>query len=356
MEGGTAIVASAFFEEVVADPRIRRVTVFADPASLRQYHIPADDRIDVIEQPLARRIVLYRSIWKLLVAGRRARRRNADVLVSLTGQVRGVSLPTVVFIQQPNPYSDEALRALPAATRLRMLVMRWVMGAASRAAQLVIVQTPTMAQRVREAHRLPPDRVVSVMPTAARPAAPTVGAPALEPMRRVSPGKRLLYIGSDLPHKNLGVLARAMPKLQELLPGATLFMSLPPTNEYASAPHVVGLGTLDPSEVSEAYELSDLVCLSSVTETVGLSQLEAMAHGTPVLTADRPYAHDVCDDAAWFFNPLDPDDFAKKAAVLLTEQEPRRQLIEAGGRRIAALTATRPYGRMVAMAVELSRA
>src|SRR3989442_11549023 len=42
----------------------------------------------------------------------------------------------------------------------------------------------------------------------------------------------------------------------------------------------------------EAYELATLVVLPSLAETVGLPMPEAMSVGTPVLAADRAYAHD----------------------------------------------------------------
>jgi len=39
--------------------------------------------------------------------------------------------------------------------------------------------------------------------------------------------------------------------------------------------------------------------------------VESIAASCPVAAADLPYAHDVCGDAAVYFNPNDPSDIAK---------------------------------------------
>jgi glycosyltransferase involved in cell wall biosynthesis len=90
-----------------------------------------------------------------------------------------------------------------------------------------------------------------------------------------------------------------------------------------------------------------MLVMPSLVETVGLPMLEAMSLGLPVLAADRPYAHDICQDAAWFFDPLSSADFAAKSARLLLDPSLRNDLAVKGRARSANLTSAAPYRQMV---------
>jgi glycosyltransferase involved in cell wall biosynthesis len=91
--------------------------------------------------------------------------------------------------------------------------------------------------------------------------------------------------------------------------------------------------------------------MPSLVETVGLPMLEAAAQGTPVIAADRPYAHDVCGSAALFFDPLDPLDLAAKVQTLLSEPGLRERMVNDGRENVARRAAARPYDRMVEIAL-----
>ena len=61
-----------------------------------------------------------------------------------------------------------------------------------------------------------------------------------------------------------------------------------------------------------------------------LSQNWGQVQDTPVLAADRPYAHDVCESAAVFFDPLSPADLADKAFCLLQNRGLSSEMIQRG--------------------------
>jgi len=110
---------------------------------------------------------------------------------------------------------------------------------------------------------------------------------------------------------------------------------------------VVGLGYLQGAELRQAYELADALVMPSLVETVGLPMLEAMNVGIPVIAADRPYAHDVCEDAAVFFDPLDASALAHRITRVLCDEDLRRDLVCRGRDIIRKRRAARPYERMV---------
>jgi glycosyltransferase involved in cell wall biosynthesis len=71
--------------------------------------------------------------------------------------------------------------------------------------------------------------------------------------------------------------------------------------------------------------------------------MEAMSAGIPVLAADRPYAHDLCEDAALFFDPRDSAAFARAAIEVLTDERLRSILSRRGIELVQRRRGNRPY-------------
>jgi len=76
--------------------------------------------------------------------------------------------------------------------------------------------------------------------------------------------------------------------------------------------------------------------------------------GTPVVAADRPYAHDVCGDAAVYFDPLDPASLASAVARLAEEAGLAERLSRLGRASVAARAAARPYDRMIDVTLDVA--
>jgi glycosyltransferase involved in cell wall biosynthesis len=170
---------------------------------------------------------------------------------------------------------------------------------------------------------------------------------------KVAKSCRLLYVGDDYPYKGLDTVVKSLKLIRRRFPKAELTLTLPKDHRYASLPGVNCIGYLGEENLAQAYCDADILVLPSLVETVGLPTLEAMSLGTPVLVADRPYAHDVCDDAALFFDPLSPEDFAEKTIILLTDQTLRETLIDRGFALIERRRSEQPYQKIVDILIEI---
>jgi len=353
IEGGASVVVSELLATAASDSRISRISVFSAAAPDRHFSVPDHPNLVVVEKQMAQRFLVYRAIWKQLLIGRQCRRIGVDVLVSLTGQARTRLVPMATFIHQALPYCEEALRRSPLRVRMRMAVVRVLMEWSGSAAQIVLVQTPSMAQLVRDALDVSP-QIEHILPALDKELAASAASDPFPPFGGVREGLRLLYVGADHPHKNLLFAARAMSRLRMQLPGATLFITLPKDHPLAQMEGVVALGRLTRSDLASAYRNADLLCMPSLCETVGLPLVEAMSLGLPVVAADLPYAHYVCGDAAAYFHPDHEDAFVAASTSVLTDSEHRSRMIRMGLSIAEELAAAEPYRRIVDSLVALA--
>lgn len=351
---GAATVLRSVVEAALRSEEAGQILVFCSPRALRNFDLPRSDRLTEIEVPKGETGPVGRLRWQLRGLSAAVESRDADALLCLSGggsAPRGI--PSATFIQQSLPFSPEALAVMSWADRARTKAIGWSMRLSCRRAGLVLVQTATMKRCVQEAFRLQPERVEVVEPEAEVPrAAPP--APVLSAMRAVSPDRRLLYVGNTSLYKNLVLLPPAVRQLRRQVPGATLFATVPAGHPITREEGILPLAHLGPGALREAYELATVLVMPSLVETVGLPLLEAAALGTPVVAADRPYAHDVCGDAALYFDPHDPGALAGLLARLLADPGLRASLAAKGRASAELRAAARPYDRMIELVVRLA--
>jgi glycosyltransferase involved in cell wall biosynthesis len=156
-------------------------------------------------------------------------------------------------------------------------------------------------------------------------------------------GPFLLAVGTLEPRKNLPRLLAAFGEVTDELPDHWLVVvgpvgwgpKLQPTWESV---RVKLAGPVGDATLHALYEKADGLAYPSLYEGFGLPVLEAMAHGTPVLTSDRSSLPEVAGDAALLVDPLDRGAIAKGLHRLVADGDLRERLAAAGPRRAAAFT------------------
>ncbi len=119
----------------------------------------------------------------------------------------------------------------------------------------------------------------------------------------------LLYVGNDLPHKGLAVLAQALLGRPEILRGSGLLVLVGGETRARSllvrelGDRVVILGRQPRDVLRALYHACDLFVFPSLAEGFGLPPLEALAAGAPLLVSDLPVLREVLPDHATFVPP-----------------------------------------------------
>jgi len=97
---------------------------------------------------------------------------------------------------------------------------------------------------------------------------------------------------------------------------------------------ILMLGEVPYKELHSLYRTADVFVCPSYSESFGHPMLEAMASGTPVVSANLPVHREVCGDAAIYFDPFDEHALARECLKVLTDETTQRQLRAAAKKQI----------------------
>jgi glycosyltransferase involved in cell wall biosynthesis len=117
---------------------------------------------------------------------------------------------------------------------------------------------------------------------------------------------------------------------------------------------VRSLGYVDDDDLPGLYAGARAFVLPSRYEGFGLTCLEAMACGTPVVAANRAALPETCGDAALLVNPDDGAALTQAVHIAATDATARVALRAAGLRRAAQFTWDRTAARLDALLTELA--
>lgn len=259
------------------------------------------------------RPILRRLAWEQLVLPRCA--HSHDVVYAIGNfSVFGSRRPVVVA-QQNAWYFTDAVRHFRRercglAMRVRLVAEAGLARASIHHARRVIAVSETMRAAIEEdVGDLSNIRVV-LSATPPPPAETTSPRETGEPYA--------LVVAHDYPNKELDALAALFARRDDLPRLKVVGYSLPSRRsaiERAGASRVDLVGVVaDMAMLQSLYAGAECYVAHSHFESFGLTPLEALAAGTPVVAADIPAHREVCGDRAVYY---DPDDLEALAALVL---------------------------------------
>jgi glycosyltransferase involved in cell wall biosynthesis len=269
--------------------------------------------------------------WEQLVlpasrAGRGARAILCPAnLAPLASRRTVVVLHDVAPLREPAWYSD--------------LYVRWQRVVLPRIAQrAALVLTPSTFSRdeVVDLLGVPADRVAVVPGGVDARFAPSADPAAARAAHGLTGRPYVLTVASRTARKNLGVLDLAAQRLAAR--GVELVAAGGDRPQFRSEHDTAGvraLGHVDDALLPGLYAGAAAFVLPSLYEGFGLTALEALAAGVPVVAADRGALPEVCGDAAQLVDPTDAEAVADALERALDDPAPWRA---AGPARAAPLT------------------
>lgn len=203
----------------------------------------------------------------------------------------------------------------------KYLMYRQVVRAAAQKAKRIFVPTQTVAGQVEKYYPAQKSKIVVTSEGVEE----RFFAPL--PPRDFTPKPQFVYLGSLYPHKNVRVVLDALASLPNytllLVSARSVFQEkiMKYVQEKQVADRIKFLGYLSDTEVIKLLQESTALVQPSLSEGFGLTGLEAMAAGVPVIASETTIFQEVYQEHATFFQPDSPDSFV--TAVRVVEQSNR---------------------------------
>ncbi len=138
-----------------------------------------------------------------------------------------------------------------------------------------------------------------------------------------------LFVGTDEPRKNLAGLIRAWESLN--IKTHSLFAAGAEGKVFApTASHAGSVTYVPDAELPALYSGAMAVIVPSFYEGFGLTVLEAMACGAPVIASDIPVIRELFDGAVLFVNPHEPKGIADAVLKIIEDKSLATKLREKG--------------------------
>jgi glycosyltransferase involved in cell wall biosynthesis len=273
-----------------------------------------------------------RILWEQIVLPFEAARYRLDVLFN-----PGFTAPIFSPCRQVTVFHDLQHKRYPENFRWFDLpfwrLLLWA--SAHRSHRLIAVSEATCSDLLRF-YRIPKARVTVVHHGV---------EPAFSRLDRSQTEDYLLCVSTLHPHKNLPRLIRAYGRKERdsplILAGLRGFHTETIERliqERGLQDAVQITGWVPREELYSLYGRARAFVYPSMFEGFGMPVLEALAAGIPVACSDIAPLREVAGDAALYFDPLNEDDIASAIERVMSDEQLREHLIQAGRERARPFT------------------
>lgn len=218
--------------------------------------------------------------------------------------------------------------------KTKQQVYKKVIKRVAKKSQFILTISDFVKQDVAKFASVDPAKIFVTYEAADRISEPAQAVPRLV-------GKQfIMYVGRALPHKNLDRLVEAFILLKSKQPDLMLALAGKMDANYhrleakvtqkRMADSIVFTDRVSEGELKWLYMHTAAYVFPSLSEGFGLPGLEAMAHGTPVVSSDATCLPEIYEDAADYFNPRSTADMAAKINGVLSSAGRRAELIQKG--------------------------
>jgi glycosyltransferase involved in cell wall biosynthesis len=269
---------------------------------------------------------LARLVWTQTGLRAHVRRARPEALLNLMPEgLLATPVPQVTVIHDVLPLH------YPAEYPRQQHYFRHYVPAVLRASRRIIVSSESTRRDLRRFYPGVPGDRMRVVPPGIDLERFSPGPPACPPKRPYA-----LFLGNVLPHKNLTRLVEAFAQATKGTDAVLVIRGAGRrSNVDALGARIAACGVservdwtpyADGAALPDLYRGARMLMLPSLYEGFGMTALEAMACGTPVITSGTSSMPEVVGDAALLVDPERTDDIAAAMARLFRDEALARDL------------------------------
>ncbi len=188
--------------------------------------------------------------------------------------------------------------------------------------------------------------------------------PSYRPQDIPRASNQLLYVGTELPRKNVEGLLRMVARVARERPVTLIKVGassparprlLRLSNELGIADRVQWRDFVSEPELIELYQTASLTMVPSFIEGFSMPCLEAMSCGCPLVASNRSVIPEIVGDGGELIDPADEAGWAGAVLRILDDSRFAADLSRRGQRRATAFSASRSADQLVKVYREVSR-
>ncbi|WP_286964576.1 MULTISPECIES: glycosyltransferase [Acinetobacter] len=150
---------------------------------------------------------------------------------------------------------------------------------------------------------------------------------------------KVLMVTANYPHKNIMLIPSIIDKLivEKGFNNFKFIITLDKKELGFSSvydDYIQYVGKVSLSHLPSLYEQSTIVFIPTLLEVFSATYLEAMYMSKAIVASDMGFSRDICDDAAYYCNPLDTNQYVDGIFNLLSNSHLRESLEKKGRARV----------------------
>lgn len=343
--GGGVTVAKNIINSLIAD-KANRYTLLLPRNAGYSFSESEEVRIIYIEDKFHFNL-LYKIRFVRWGFGKLVKELGADFVFSLGNVAFPCKVPHLVLIQNAYLFypESELWKRLPFKFKWYIKMANMQTAFYLRYADGFFVQTDVMKERLSRLFRVQKEKIYilpNVVSYQSKPEPDALGCDSGGDIK-------LLFLSKYYPHKNFEILLPLARKIKEQNSNISISITVSPQEhpylailgqqleQEGLSPIIRMIGAVKPEEINEAFKSHNGTFLPSLLESFSGTYIESMFYGKPVFTSDLDFAHIVCHEAAFYFDPLDAADIHEKIVRAFSDPSLIRDKVEKGYGIIAHL-------------------
>ncbi len=237
------------------------------------------------------------------------------------------------MIQTVAPFDGEMIKKQNGCYRLKFNLLRILTSISVKKAKKVIFISDKARRELSSLYNLPENKTLLIYHGRSILFNPDLDSSRLQGVKqKYNLGEFILYVSNIYKYKNFLELIHAFLLIKDQIGSGLKLVLIGKSfdDQYTETLKtfvanegiedcVIFLGHIPYEELPYFYVLCKLFVYPSTCESFGMTLVEAMACGAPVLSSNIEPMSEICGDAAVYFNPFNPRDIAEKIENVLLD-------------------------------------
>ncbi|PFD99361.1 glycosyltransferase [Priestia megaterium] len=269
-----------------------------------------NDYINISYTSIPKKGILQKYFYENYILRKMIKNKNIDAYLSLqnTG-INNLKIPQYLLIHQALPFAKLSITEIELKNYIKYkIVMNLMWKKTLSNISSVFVQSKWVEEAISQKYNV---NDVKCIPPFINDVQKNIGSLSNSLIKALDNGGiNLLYVTNDNKYKNIKNLVEAVKLYNENSDSqkVTLFL----TTNGIDSKYIKYIGNIPYTSIMSLYQRVDALIFPSLAETIGLPIIEANKAGIDVLVSDLPFARNICNKEAIYFNPRSPKDICDK--------------------------------------------